>query len=46
MTELEWKITTNLEWITFNVMADTYDDAVDVAEAFLDGLRVKRVEEV
>ena len=44
MTELEWKITTNLEWITFNVMAETYDDAVDVAEAVLDSLTVKKVE--
>lgn len=45
----EWIITTNIPEITFGVIAETHDDAIDVADVVLTDIKIKtatRVEEV
>lgn len=45
MVEKEWKVRTNVEWLTFEVMAETHDDAMDTANFVLDAVSVTSVEE-
>lgn len=42
----EWIITTNIPTITFGVIAETHDDAVDVADVVLTEVKIKSVTRV
>jgi hypothetical protein len=41
-----YKVKTNLSMVTFEVFADTEDDALDTANAVLDTLVIREVEKV
>jgi len=41
-----YKVKTNLSSVTFEVIADTEDDALDVANVVLDNVFIVEVEEV
>ena len=41
-----YKVKTNLSMVTFEVLGDTEDDALDTANVVLDNLIIREVEEV
>ena len=41
-----YKVYTNLSMVTFEVMGDTEDDALDTANVVLDTLEIRKVEVV